>query len=142
MTNDNNFKQVSIMVLTNGSGAALICHRRQDHYRRPGMWDLPGGKAEPGESPLQTAVRETSEEVGYCAAPEECTLIGETTSEFPDGNPRVYTAYKAVVDAEWIPTSPSGDFTEFRWVKTPEDLESLPLPPADIWALRRVLDRG
>lgn len=138
------FRNVSIMVLVSENGGALICHRRKDHYRRPGMWDLPGGKMEDGETPLEAAIRETMEEVGYCAEPRRCAPLGNTVSDFPDGNPRVYHAYKVFVkNAEhWEPSSPSNDFTEFRWIKTMAELKDLPLPPADLWALEKVLDRG
>ncbi len=137
------FRNVSIMVLVSENGA-LICHRRQNHYRRPGMWDLPGGKMEEGETPLEAAIRETMEEVGYCAAPGQCAPLGNTVSDFPDGEARVYHAFKVVFlkNERWEPSSPSNDFTEFRWVKTMAELKDLPLPPADLWALEKVLDRG
>ena len=47
-------------------GARLLTLHRDD---TPGLlwagcWDLPGGGREPGETPLQTALRETEEEFG------------------------------------------------------------------------------
>ena len=44
-------------VVQNDRGEILIIKRR-------GKWDLPKGKAEPGESPEQTALREVEEECG------------------------------------------------------------------------------
>lgn len=35
-----------------------------DHIPCPNMWDMPGGGADPGETPWQTLVREVQEEVG------------------------------------------------------------------------------
>ena len=35
----------------------------------PGVWEFPGGKCEPGESPEQAAARETLEETGWQPGP-------------------------------------------------------------------------
>lgn len=54
-------------------GDRLLCLHRDD---RPGLlwrgfWDLPGGGREAGESPLGTALRETSEEFGLTMGPAQ-----------------------------------------------------------------------
>ncbi len=38
--------------------------RRADRGRNAGQWALPGGRAEPGETPQETALRELREELG------------------------------------------------------------------------------
>lgn len=43
----------------------------------------PGGKLEPGETPIEAAVREVAEEVGVSVAPESLDLVGELTYLFP-----------------------------------------------------------
>lgn len=47
------------VVILNDAAELLLCHvTGQDH------WDLPKGGADPGETPLATALRETREETG------------------------------------------------------------------------------
>ena len=48
----------------------LVLRRRDGHYWG-GLWDIPGGTIEPGESPEGAAIRECAEESGMA------TRIGE-----------------------------------------------------------------
>lgn len=43
-------------------GKMLVVKRAREPHR--GLWAFPGGRVEPGESPLEAALRETREEVG------------------------------------------------------------------------------
>jgi len=45
---------------------------------RLGYWDLPKGKIDEGESPLQTAVREIKEECNIIINPDDCTFFEHT----------------------------------------------------------------
>ena len=60
-----------ILVFDARGGALLLC-RATGSFR----WDIPKGGSEPGESPLQTAVRETAEECGLRFAPHELLELG------------------------------------------------------------------
>lgn len=48
---------------------ALILQRSQDEDVFPGMWELPSGKKEPLEDPLEALVREVFEETSLQAVP-------------------------------------------------------------------------
>lgn len=50
--------------IENADGKVLILKRNTNDDFQPGAWCLPGGKIEPGESPLQAIQREVKEETG------------------------------------------------------------------------------
>jgi 8-oxo-dGTP pyrophosphatase MutT (NUDIX family) len=58
--------KVAGIFFTNGSSVLLL--RRSD-LRYRGQWDLPGGHAKVGESPIDNAIRETKEELGINKIP-------------------------------------------------------------------------
>jgi 8-oxo-dGTP pyrophosphatase MutT (NUDIX family) len=52
-------------------GAAFVMTRRAARMRgHAGQWALPGGRIDAGESPEETARRETAEEVGFALPPD------------------------------------------------------------------------
>lgn len=53
-------------------GFPLVCDPKKPE---PRFWKFPGGRSEPGETPLETAVRELEEETGIRVAPEKFTLV-------------------------------------------------------------------
>ncbi len=59
-------KIVVSAVVLDGDRMVMI---REGHGRKRGCWNLPGGKLQPGEKMLATAVRETQEETGYRIKP-------------------------------------------------------------------------
>src|ERR1700760_3401517 len=57
-----------------GGAAFLLCQRAEGVRRHSGQWALPGGRVEPGETPLEAALRELDEELGIRLG--QHTLIG------------------------------------------------------------------
>src|SRR4051794_21636317 len=62
------------MVGVTGGAAFLLCRRPSRMRRHAGQWALPGGRLDPGESPLDAALRELDEELGLRLGPE--SVIG------------------------------------------------------------------
>jgi 8-oxo-dGTP diphosphatase len=44
-------------------GDKVLITRRPDDKRHPGLWEFPGGKVDPGESPEEALCREIREEL-------------------------------------------------------------------------------
>ncbi len=66
-------KQIAIAVVEQDD--RFLVGRRPDGTVLAGMWEFPGGKIRPGETPEQCAVRECREETGL-----DVTVVGS----FPD----------------------------------------------------------
>lgn len=49
-------------------GGRLLVTRRPDRGERPGQWEFPGGKVEPGEGEPEALAREIREELGCALA--------------------------------------------------------------------------
>ena len=54
-------------LIVNAEGRGLIAKRSQE-MSSPGLWEIPGGKIEPGESPKEALLRELMEELSVCVS--------------------------------------------------------------------------
>lgn len=93
----------------NGELRVLVVHRpRYDD------WSLPKGKAEPGESPAQTAVREVEEETGVRA--EVISPLAEIEYTVPSGRRKV-VRYFVMRPRSVSPFEPTTEVDEVRWLR-------------------------
>ncbi|WP_448639123.1 NUDIX hydrolase [Geodermatophilus sp. URMC 63] len=56
---------------TDGVTALLVTRRAAGLRAHAGQWALPGGRLDPGETPVQAALRELEEEVGLVRGPDD-----------------------------------------------------------------------
>jgi len=127
--------------LVKAAGGAALDGDRWLVQQRPlegllgGLWEFPGGKLGPGESPPQALRREFREELG--AEPAELEHLGEVR--------HAYTHFKVVISLFACRMDPAAVHPRlpFRWV-TLAELRALPLPAATLKMLPRLrawLDR-
>ena len=81
---DETIKYTADVVVTTLDGHVALVKRGWEPFE--GMWALPGGHVDKGESSVAAAARELAEEAGIFASPEELTLAG--VFDAPDRDPR------------------------------------------------------
>lgn len=115
-------------------GCLLITRRPADTHLG-GLWEFPGGKCLPGESPEASAEREALEEVGVaCRARERLEPI---VHEYPE---RTVRLHPVICDYQGGPPRPL-QVTEWAWVR-PEDLPRYPFPPANAGLIRYLMSEA
>lgn len=105
---------VSAVVLTRPDGAVVTVRKTgTDRFM------LPGGKWEPGESPLACAVRELGEELGLTIAPELLTPLGrfDTATANEPGFRLVSEVFAAETEQDM---EPRAEIAEARWLTSAE----------------------
>lgn len=111
--------------------AGLVYCTRRGQGSLAGMWEFPGGKLDPGETPETALAREIAEELS-------CTIqVGDqivtTTHEYDFAYVTLTTFYCSL--AAGRPTL--SEHIEDRWLR-PAELSALSWAPADIPAVHRV----
>lgn len=109
----------------------LLVARRTAPPQFAGMWEFPGGKVDPGETPERALHRELKEELGV-----EVRLGPELAAAAPSGWPLNERAVMRVWFAELAAGTPEPleDHDELRWVAlaNPDEVLRLPWIPADL----------
>jgi 8-oxo-dGTP diphosphatase len=105
-------------VVTDGRGRLLLIQR--GHEPGAGLWSLPGGRVEPGETAAEALVREMEEETGLTVEPGR--LVGQVDRPGRAGDVFDIRDYAATVTGGTL--RPGDDAADARWV-SPEELAVL-----------------
>ena len=111
--------------------ARVLVATRPERKSMAGLWEFPGGKVEPGETPEACLVRELEEELGIRTATPCLAPLSFASHSYPS----FHLLMPLFVCRVWQgdPTPLEGQ--TIRWLR-PKDLFSLPMPAADRPLLR------
>jgi 8-oxo-dGTP diphosphatase len=111
--------------LVDSDGRVLIA-QRPEGKQLAGLWEFPGGKVEPGETPEAALIRELDEELGItvkhaCLAP--FVFASHTYETF-------HLLMPLYLIRRWEGEPEAKEHAALKWVR-PNDMSQYPMPPAD-----------
>ena len=117
---------VSAVALIDSDGRVLLA-QRPEGKSMAGLWEFPGGKVEPGESPEAALIRELKEELDIdtwqsCLAP--LTFASHAYPEF-------HLLMPLFACRKWEGVATPREGQTLAWVR-PSALRDYPMPPADV----------
>lgn len=115
-------------VLSDGEGRVLL-QQRPAGKRHAGLWEFPGGKVEPGESPREALVRELNEELGIAIAAESLVPLAFAEGGSGDGELAIVILLYKVTTFMGTPVAEAG--AEISWV-APTAATAVALAPLDV----------
>ena len=124
-------KQIDVVGAVIVKDGAVLCARRGPGGEMAGMWEFPGGKIEPGETPQEALVREIGEELRCVVTVGE--QVAHTVHEYGFGIVALTTFSCELVSGDLQLT----EHAELRWL-APDALFSLEWAPADVPAVERI----
>jgi 8-oxo-dGTP diphosphatase len=116
---------VAAVALIDPDGRVLLA-QRPEGKPMAGLWEFPGGKVHPGETPEAALIRELDEELGIdveasCLAP--FTFASHAYPEF-------HLLMPLYVCRKWSGIAMAREGQQLKWVR-PARLADYPMPPAD-----------
>ena len=116
---------VAACALVDADGRVLLA-QRPEGKQLAGLWEFPGGKVEPGETPEQCVVRELHEEIGIeteipCLAP--LTFASHSYDDF-------HLLMPLFVCRRFRGIAQPREGQTLKWVR-PKEMRGYPMPPAD-----------
>ncbi len=112
--------------LIDSDGRILVAQRPPGKVMA-GLWELPGGKLAPGETPEACLLRELGEELGVSTESACLAPLTFASHAYPD----FHLLMPLYVCRKWRGQPAGREGQAVRWVR-PGKLHELPMPPADL----------
>ncbi|MBU6267310.1 MAG: (deoxy)nucleoside triphosphate pyrophosphohydrolase [Sphingomonadales bacterium] len=116
--------------LVRTDGAVLLQKRRSGSVHG-GLWEFPGGKVEPGESPEMALIREIAEELGITLVPESLEPVAFASDPAQPPLPRAPHLILLYACRSWAGNPLCLDADALEWF-TPGQFAGLAMPPLDV----------
>jgi 8-oxo-dGTP diphosphatase len=116
---------VSAVALVDADGRVLLAQRPAGKPLA-GLWEFPGGKVNPGETPETALIRELAEELGINVAASCLAPFTFASYSYPD----FHLLMPLYVCRKWSGTPAAREGQRLAWVR-PARLGDYPMPPAD-----------
>lgn len=116
---------VSAVVVVDEAGQVLLARRPQGKHLG-GLWEFPGGKLAPGETPEQAAIRELQEELGIQTQAKCLHPLSFASHPYAD----FHLLMPVFICRRWAGEPTPHEGQELAWVR-PARLRDYPMPPAD-----------
>jgi len=104
----------------------VLIAQRPEGKSMAGLWEFPGGKVEPGETPEAALIRELAEELEI-ETKEACLAPLSFASHSYES---VHLLMPLYVCRKWQGTPQTREHKALKWVR-PQALRDYPMPPAD-----------
>lgn len=104
----------------------VLIAKRPDGKSMAGLWEFPGGKVEPDETPEAALIRELQEELAV-ETREACLAPLSFASHSYEN---IHLLMPLYVCRKWQGTPQALEHAELKWVR-PQALRDYPMPPAD-----------
>lgn len=116
---------VTACALLDADNRVLIA-QRPPGKAMAGLWEFPGGKVEPGETPEDAIIREIAEELGVIVTKPCLAPLTFSSFDYPD----FHLLMPLYVCRRWEGTPVAREHSALKWVRA-NRLRDFPMPPAD-----------
>ena len=116
---------VAAVALVDADGRVLLAQRPQGKPLA-GLWEFPGGKVQPGETPETALIRELAEELGIDVAASCLAPFTFASYAYPE----FHLLMPLYLCRKWSGIAVAREGQRLAWVRPPR-LADYPMPPAD-----------
>lgn len=125
---------VAACALIDGDRRVLLAQRPAGKPMA-GLWEFPGGKVEPNETPEEAVIRELAEELAITTKAECLAPLTFASHAYPD----FHLLMPLFVCRRFQGTPRPTEGQALKWVR-PRDLRDYPMPPADAPLIPALID--
>lgn len=106
-------RQAVVMLIHNNKRGVLFTKRRSNRQFLPGIWALPSGHIEEGESYQEAVIREAKEELGIAV---KQIRLDQVITEPSGDKTKVYLVEILSTNYQCVPLTKGDEFEEIAWM--------------------------